>query len=512
MSSRKLLPTDWQGLLMALASGALYPLAFAPFHWWPLSALSMALFFLLIHRASHTKQALWRAWVFGLGLFGAGVHWVYFSLFLFGEAIAPLAFLITFLFVALLALCLVLLAWLLSRFASTQPVWAWCFLLAPALWTLQEWFRSWFLTGFPWLSAGYSQTETVLAASAPVIGVFGVSYLLALLAGGVVYGFLVRTPRSVGLLAALAAGIFGVCFALSAQQWTNAEGRPLQVALIQPNIAQDQKFREETILASIRHHRRQTRYLAGKADVVLWPETAIPTFYDLLSDEMDAFGNEMREQGTAVLSGVFTYQKRGEEDLYFNSVRELGGEGQTYSKRHLVPFSERIPMKGLLQFFTRFIMIPMSDLQPGEGVPEPFQLAGQSFAISICYEDAFGNEVIRQLPDATVLLNVSNDAWFGASIAPEQHLQIAQMRVLETGRPMIRGTNTGVSAFIAADGRIIDRTEIFEEVVLLGEVQPTTGTTPFMLWGNWPIVIFISSLIAVCVLRGRYTQRKAASI
>ncbi|SEQ22927.1 apolipoprotein N-acyltransferase [Ectothiorhodospira magna] len=492
----------WVLLLALLAGVALVP-AFAPFEIRVLGVLAPALLFLL-WAGAQPRQAAWRGYVFGLGLFGAGVYWVYYSLHLFGAAIAPLAALITAGFVMLLALFPALLGYLVARLRGRTTPFVHLVVLVPALWVLFEWWRSWLLTGFPWLLLGTAQRDTALAGYLPVLGVFGTSLVAAMMAGALVWG-VVSGPRR--LVAAL--GLVGVLWlgglGLTQVEWTRPVGEPLQVSLVQGNMAQEDKLRPGARVTAMKLYGELTEAAFG-SDLILWPETAVPSFYHALEEDFFLpLAAEAGIHGGALLAGIFTYEHHTRR--MFNSIVKVDADHpQFYHKRKRVPFGEYLPMRGWLEWLERYIELPMADLSQGHG-GYTLEAAGIVLGASICYEDAFGHLIIRALPQAQMLVNVTNDAWFGDSIAPHQHLEIAQVRSLEAGRDMLRATNTGISAVIDHQGRIRDRSPQFQPHVLTSWAQPREGRTPYALWGNWLVVTGLMVLVAGLLLGGARRSR-----
>jgi len=381
--------------------------------------------------------------------------------------------------------------------------------LAPVGWTLAEWLRSWVLTGFPWLLLGHSQTDWPLAGFFPLLGVFGVSWLLILTAGAFALLIGTRLPRVQGFY------VLGLCvflwaggFALRHVQWAAPVGEPMRVRMVQGNVEQEDKFIAEVLQLSIDLY-SQFSLSGPSVDLVIWPETAIPTFYHRVEQQLLQVARELRATGAELAIGVLEY--RPEEQRYFNVVRKVTLDTepvQVYRKRHLVPFGEYMPFRDLLEFIGRYILIPMSDLHPGAARQAPLSLAGRLAGVSICYEDTFGEDVITQLPEANFLVNVSNDAWFGDSIAPHQHLQIARVRALETARPMARSTNTGISAFIDHDGRVLARSPQFEAHALDASIQPRTGATPYVVYGNYLVVTALLLALGITTVAGRMSRNR----
>lgn len=494
----------WRGDVLALVAGAALPLAFAPFDLYPLAVVGIALLF-AAWRGVEPRRALLRGGLFGLGMFGSGVSWVFVSMHDFGGMGAPLSAALTVLLVVVLAVFPALAGgcatWLTRRLggAGSTITMVWIF---PAVWTLFEWVRGWLLTGFPWLNLGYSQIDAPLAGLAPLAGVYGVSLAVATSAALLLAAFGRRRGefRFRYLLAAaalwLGAGLGG------SVDWTYAEGKPLRVSLVQGNVSQDLKWLPGMLAPTVELYWQLTR-AHWDSDLIVWPETAMPMYYYEALPYLDALGEEARAHRSALLVGLI-YMDAGSED-YYNSMVSVGGDDrQVYHKHHLVPFTEYLPMKSALAGLVNVLNVPMSDFSAGPSVQPPFNLAGQHVGMSICYEDAFGEEVIRMLPQATLLVNVSNDAWFGRSVAPQQHLQIARMRALEAGRPLLRATNTGISALIGHRGELLDTSPQFRIHVLSGEVQPRQGSTPYVRTGNAAFLL-LAGLMMIIGLRRRNT-------
>ena len=491
---------------LAVAAGALQVCAYAPIDLPALAVLAPASLLLLWHGARPARGA-WLGLLYGLGLFGVGVHWIYYSLHLFGDAIAPLSALLTGAFVFGMALYPAALGYLLCRAQGSLTLWM--LALAPAGWTLAEWLRSWVLTGFPWLLLGHSQTDWPLAGYFPLLGVFGVSWLLMVTAG-VCALLLARRMRLVW-----SCGVAGFCallwmggFALREVQWAAPTGEPIRVRMVQGNIEQEDKFLAEILQQSLDLY-SQLSVRGAPVDLVIWPETAIPTFYHRVAKQLAWVAADLEAAGADLAIGVLEYEV--EQRRYFNVFRRVTPDNepvQIYRKHHLVPFGEYLPLRDLVAFIGRYILIPMSDLHPGAARQLPLSLAGHLAGVSICYEDAFGEEVIEQLPAANFLVNVSNDAWFGDSIAPHQHLQIARVRTLETARPMARATNTGISAFIDHDGRILASSPQFEAHALDASIQPRTGATPYVRYGNYLVVIALLLALAGATVTKRLSRNR----
>ncbi len=492
----------WRGDALALLAGALVPWAFAPYDGVPLVFLALVLLLLAWLHAS-PGRAFWRGWLFGLGMFGIGVSWVHVSMSRFGGMSEGLSIALTVAFVMFLAVFPALCGYLWRRWFRRGGLAFRLLLMLPVLWLLVELLRGYVFTGFPWLNLGYSQIDWPLRGYAPVLGVYGLSLAVVLTAALLLYGWLERKrlPAALGGLALL----WGLPWGLLQVQWSEPAGKPITVSLIQGNIAQDRKWLPEQRIPTLELYANLSRAHWG-ADLIVWPETAIPAFYHQVKPYLKAIAEEARMNGSELLLGLPVYDQR--EKRYYNSMVAMGGMDGFYEKRHLVPFGEYLPWPELLGGVIDFFDIPMSDFSKGDDeTPPVLQVAGQKAGISICYEDAFGEEIVAALPEATLLINASNDAWFGDSMAPWQHLQIARMRALETARYLVRATNTGVSAIIDEQGRIRAASPQFEVHVLSGKVQPLTGLTPYAVFANWPLMV----AVVLVLLAGLWRQREPRS-
>jgi len=477
--------------LIALCSGLLLPLAFAPFDLFWLAPISVAALFFLWEEQTPREAAVIGLF-FGFGVFSLGTYWLYISLRQLGGAPIPVVVLLMFGLVFAMGFFFALKGWLQAKLLSNRPLLHGLFVL-PAVWVLIEWLRGWVLTGFPWLSLGYSQLDNPLRAWSLVGGVYGTSLTVALLAG--VLLILVRrtshsTIAAMATLVVLAAGTW----VLQGQRWTNRIDTPLSVSLIQAAIPQEQKWLIEQREPTLELYKTQTLALHDK-DLVIWPEAAIPALpYEVMPflTEIDA---EMQSRGTQLFTGILSFDTDTGE--YRNTLMGLGPALGVYNKRHLVPFGEYFPVPAFVTQWLRLMNLPSEDITPGADIQEPLYVGKVPVAPTICYEVAFGAEQRVFLPEAQLLVNVSNDTWFGDSIAPHQHLQMARMRALETGRPMLRATNTGITAVINADGIVEQTIPQFVPGVLSAEVYPETGATPYVRWGNAPVVLLSLLIIAI---------------
>jgi apolipoprotein N-acyltransferase len=457
----------------ALLFGAAAVLGFAPVGLFPLPIVSLALLFHLWRRAGSARAVAGLGFAWGLGCFLAGVSWVYVSLHDVGGMAMPLAALATLLFCALLAVFPALAGLIFAGLRTGSD--GRDALLAVGAWTLAEWLRGWVLTGFPWLALGYAQTPpSPLAGFAPLLGVYGLGLLTALMAALPAFGW--RRPS----FWAIAVAVPLVGFGLRGIGWTTPVGKPLTVSLLQGNIAQSIKWEPERLPLSMDTY---TRLAAGHpAQLTVLPETALPTLFDRIPRDIL---KQLTANGAVLLGSAV----RTRDDGYTNGAVAVTPDlvAQAYAKVHLVPFGEYIPPG--FDWFFHLVNIPMSDFTAGPRRQAPLTLAGQRVMPNICYEDLFGEQLRDALPAASLLVNLSNTAWFGHSLAQPQHLQIARLRALETGRPILRATNTGMTAAIAPDGTVTAVLPPFVSAALTTEVRGYAGLTLYARLGNVPAVL-----------------------
>lgn len=479
--------------MIAFLGGAATVFAFAPFELHPLAFFTFAL---LVHlwMDAPPRRCAWLGFWFGLGLFGAGVSWVYVSLHQFGGMPAPLAGIATLGFCAFLALFPAAAGWLQARVPAPEAARAG--LLIPAAWVLFEWVLVWIFTGFPWLAVGYTAAGWPLQGYAPLGGVYALSFITVSVAG--MLWLLVRR-RPAFLVPILL--VLGVGEALRHASWTAPAGEPVQAALLQGNIEQEMKFRPERTAGILE---TQARLAEGtKARLIVFPETALPRFFHQVDPaylaRLDAAAK--RNDGDLLLGVPYL----GGRDAYFNSVLTLGASPrQIYHKVHLVPFGEFIPPG--FGWVLRWLSIPLSDFSRGAPDQPPLTVAGQRVAVNVCYEDVFGDEIARRAPEATLLVNMSNVAWFGDSLAPAQHLQIARLRAIETGRMHLTATNTGITAAIDRDGRVLKRLAQFTEGRLEIAAQGYSGTTPYVRLRDWPVVLVSLFIFIAFIVKARRSR------
>jgi apolipoprotein N-acyltransferase len=506
--------------LLAAAAGAATVFGFAPFDLPGVAVVTFALLMTLWLHAS-PRSAACSGFAFGLGLFGAGASWVYVALNTFGGMPLLVAATGTAIWTAYLALFPALTGWLATRFTAAASLPR--ALAAAAIWTLAEMFRGSGYTGFPWLVLGYAQlppdgAASPLAGYATLGGVWLVTLAVTLAGSALALAVdAFATPARMRGLALLvgAAAIAGGGFVAAGIEWTAPAGAPVAVSLVQGNVPQDTKFDPNLRDETFRLYADLVSESRGR--LVVLPESAFPVFADEVPNPVLLhLLRTAKARNGDVLAGLFTAEPPlpgRDEPRYYNSVVSLGtGDTQLYRKRHLVPFGETIPLEFLVGWFIRSVLaIPLAEQTPGDRAQPPMAVAGQRVAVNICYEDAFGGELRGQAESATLLVNVTNDAWYGRSLAAVQHNQIAAMRALETGRPLLRATNTGITSAIDHRGHEIARLPWFTRGILELEIAGRQGVTPYVRWGEAVTIALAALLLVAAAVIGRGSGRARIS-
>lgn len=496
---------------LSLLAGAVLPLAFAPFGWFWLAPLSYAVL-LYCWKDVPSWRGFGLGFVYGCASFGGGTYWTYIAVREMGGA--PLAVAL-FLTVGLTMVCAAFVGaagFIAARWFKTSGAAARLVTL-PALFVLCEWARGWMFTGFGWLSAGYSQTSSWLMGYAPLVGLHGMSWAVLVTAGALVTFFEARRARYAGALAAVlvVAAIWAGGLVARSHRWTMPQSRAISVALLQGAITQELKWKPEQLKDTLTLYARLTTQNLGM-DLIVWPEAAVPTLIDYVGDYVDGLRKASAQRGSTVLLGILRADPESKREQ--NVVVALTQPTQTYVKRHLVPFGEYFPVPPFIRSWMRLMNLPYTDIMAGAPNQPLIDAAGQQIAVTICYEDVFGAEQLRYLPDATLLVDVSNDAWFGDSIAPHQHLQIAQVRAAEAGRYLLRATNTGVTALVDDAGRVEATLPQFKPAVLKATVRGFEGATPYAVVGNWAVVLLAVAAtltqLPALVRRSRFVRLRQA--
>jgi len=472
-------------LALSFAAGAAMVAAFAPLQWAPLAFLCVAVLFYLVCEVN-VRQGFWLGFAFGFGQFGVGVSWVYVSLHVYGGMPLWMGSIAVLLFAGILAIFAGLTTYLAARLVPQGGVLR--LLALSCTWVCFEWLRSWVFTGFPWLELGYTQTPTWLFGLAPIGGIYLLSFTVVVAAACIVV--LLKYQAKLLAIATLASILFITWFS-SSLSWSNPTGKSITVGLVQPNIEINEKWlpinRDRFIarLAGL----SQALSSESKVDLLIWPETALPLYYQQTDA---AFWQNLVAPETALLTGILDNPELNK--TYNAAVLSCGGQQVVYRKRHLVPFGEYLPMRWLFNWVLEYLKLPMSDLSSWQGSQNLSCGDNINIGLSICYEDAFASEVRQFVGDATLLINISEDAWFGNSLAPHQRLQMAQMRARELSRPLVRSANTGPSVVINELGKVVASTPQFVQKTLLHSVQPQSGDTPYKRFGNWIIWLCVLNL------------------
>lgn len=498
---RSLSANRWLGAVLLLIAGGLQTLTFAPYYLWWLGPVSILLM-LLVCIPLASGQLFRAGWLAGLGLFASGASWVYVSISEYGNTGQLVAIVLTALFVAGLALFHGLAFWFWGRLARSSAVRR--LLLFPAIWLLGDWLRGWVLTGFPWLYLGTAHTDGPLAGLAPLGGVHLVT--LAITATAVAaYGalWLILQARHRLAVTLVVAGLLPwlIAPALNRIDWTTLAQEPTSVAAMQGNIPQQLKWDPEFLKDQIVAYLGMTED-HWNTDIILWPETAIPIPQDKAGKIIDHINERLGDSST-LITGIpwYGFSERSEGFTFHNSIIALGAGEGIYHKQKLVPFGEYVPLEKYLRGLIGFFDLPMSSFTPGPKNQPALTANGLKVMPFICYEVAYPDFLARNAVNTDLLLTISNDGWFGDSIGPLQHLQLARMRALETGRYMLRGTNNGVTAIIDNKGQITRRIPQFERAVMTGEIYRASGSTPYMVTSSWPVLTF--ALILIVFVRER---------
>jgi apolipoprotein N-acyltransferase len=466
----------------AAAAGALLACAYAPFGWWPLAIVCPAILIWLWQGAT-PRRAAWLGFWFNAATFAAGTYWLYISIHLFGEAPVWLAIFLMISLIIIMGLYQALVGYCIARWLPTEGLARWL-LAIPAAWVLIEWLRGWFPSGFPWLSLGYSQTDTWLAGYAPIAGVYGISALVLVCAGALTAVILGnRRQRVVAGVVLLLPWVTGA--ALGRVEWTHPSGQPVTVAVLQGAIPQNEKWVSSNREAIMRRYHDLTVRGLGRRLIVM-PESAPPELANNIVPWIKDLYAQARRHGSGLVFGVL--RAADDASQYFNSVLALDERVSWYDKRHLVPFAEYFPVPGFVRSWLKLMSLPYSDFTAGGPDQPPLPAGGLMLGATICYEDAYGGAMLRVLPQADALVNVTNDAWFAHSTARYQHFQISRMRALETQRYLIRAANDGVSAIVGPHGEVVARAPEFTPYVLESAVVPRSGMPPYARMGNVAVV------------------------
>lgn len=494
----------WKWEILAPLFGAALTLAFAPYNLSYCAILALMFFYASCSGQSIRRAGL-RGYLFGLGLFGFGTWWVYISIHDFGGADPFSSSLIMLLFVGFWALFPALTAALANQVFLVAGIYSRVTLFA-LFWVGIEYFRGyWLFNGFPWLQIAYSQINTPLAGYAPLFGVYGLGFLLAVSASSLAEMLIRHLSRLAGIL--LLISIWAGGWLLKGVAWTHPIGGPLTMTLVQGNIDQRLKWQPNQRMHTLQLYQQLTEQ-HWDADVIIWPETSIPAFLSEIKDFfLDPLARKARDHGVDLVVSLPT---NGAGKDYYNSVMTLGGAEALYHKIHLLPFGEYLPLQPLSGWILDRLEIPLGDFTAGDDKQPLLKAGGYPFVATVCYEDAFGELVSRQVEQAAYLVNVTNDGWFGDTSEPYQHMQMAQMRALETGRYMVRATNTGLTGIVAPNGALSAQLPLFTTTTLTGKIVPMAGLTPYARFGDRLVFAGLFVFVVLIVgLEGRLKRRIA---
>lgn len=506
------LKSFYQPLAAALL-GVIMMFAFAPFSVFPLAVIALAGLCALIYHAT-PRQSFWNGFWFGAGLFGSGVYWIFISISVYGDVPDIIAFFITASLIAILSLYPAAACYFTNRYfnsdARSKIIFAF-----PAIWVLSEWVRCWFFTGFPWLLAGYSQTNSPLKGYAPIFSVFGVSLAVAVTSGLIVHGIKMLRKHdyySVYLHLFAVAAIWITGSLLSLIPWTPASGKPVTVSLVQGNIPQSLKWNPEEVELSLTRYRDMTQPLWGKSDIIIWPESAIPLPLQDAQDYVDKLSEQAKASGSQLIFGMPV--RNAEDTGYYNAILSVGKYEAAYTKRQLVPFGEYVPMQNIFARAFDFMNVPMSNMVPGRFDQKPMRFGDVTILPSICYEITYPELTFTSDKSIGMLLTVTNDAWFGRSTAQAQHLQMAAMRSIELARPGLFVSNDGITAIINDRGIIESTAPDHQPYVLTGTVQPHTGLTPWMRNNLDPLLVIMFVMLFLSYRSAKRTrdQQQAGNV
>ncbi len=494
------LAAAWPGdSLLPVLIGLGATVGFAPWGWYGLTLLAPA-GLLWLWQGVSARRAAWRGFIFGFAHFALGMYWVSISIHRFGGGPLWLAWLLVLVLATYLALFPALLGYALRRWFQCGTVQE-ALVALPLLWLLVELLRGWLFTGLPWLALGYAFIDTPLGHLAPLAGVYSLGAVVVLLSGSL--WLMLTTARRERLLAlSVAMAVFLILALLPVPaHWTRDSDAAVDVSLVQGNIPQELKWRPGRREATQAHYRALTDSEWGRR-LIIWPEVAIPALRHQVQGYLDELDRTARASGSTLLVGVLV--RDAPKGPLYNALLSLGVEQGAYYKRHLLPFGEYFPAPKFLLDIGSVLGLQYSDFSSGpEGQPS-LKLGSSNLGISICFEDVFGRDIRRDLPEAGLLVNVTNDAWFEDSSAPHQHLQIARMRALEMGRSLLRVANTGISAVIGPDGGIVQSSPQFEVDVLRAQVTPRAGMTPYARFGDLPLWLMgVAGLILLRLVHRR---------
>jgi apolipoprotein N-acyltransferase len=485
--------------LLTLLAGGLLSLAFAPFNFFWLSILCPAFLLFTWIQSQEKKQIILGSFLFGFGFFGTGVSWVYVSIHYFGGVDIIMTAFITLLFVTLLSSLFILQGLCFYYFSSRQLTMQ-TIILFSTLWALFEWIREWLFTGFPWLYLAYSQVNSPLAGFIPVLGVFGTAWIIASCSGLLIYFFYAQgKKRFFSMVLFIFIWILGGL--LHTIHWTHKINSPINVALVQGDIPQSLKWNPDAVVSTLTTYKNLTQ--KNWNDLIIWPEAAIPLTLNDAQDFLSTLNDNATEHHSNLITGIPIQLEN--QDAYWNAAISIGDGSGIYAKRHLVPFGEYIPLYTIFGNFMKMLNIPFPDSVPGSqkqvGLTAKIDQHTIIIGTFICYEIAYSNLLYSDLPQSELLINISNDDWFGHSAAAAQQLQIAQTRALQSGRYLLSSANDGITAIVDDQGKSINILPRFIPGVLTGTAYAMKGTTPWAIWGDIPLILLLFLMLGYCWMR-----------
>ena len=490
-------------LLSALLLGTLAVIGFAPYDFPPATLLALIGLWWLLADCATWQQGLREGFAFGVGFFGFGISWMGVSLGLYGGVPMGFAWLVVIAFVLLLASFIGAVGALsvIGRSVLSPVVWAIFWL--PALWVLSEWLRIVIWAGFPWLLIGYSHTDTWLAGWAPIAGTLGVSFALAFTAGLLWWAIASKNVFKGVLFYGLFLGFSGQ---IGLIEWVMPKNDKQPIALVHGQVSESIKWDRNALAYLLQAYQLASFPLLDKAKVIVWPETAVPTFIDAALPDLQPIIDKAKSKEVTIITGAALREDSIAGRQYFNSIVSLDGSLR-YDKRHLVPFSEFYPGFSILAAVAKWINMPMAQFSVGE-TPKVQEIGGSQVGLGVCYEADFGFEMARVSADADWWLIVSDDGWFYPSAMAGQHWQMTRLRARELGREIVRVTNQGYSgvAHIDGSGTLVASPED-ELAGHLVQVQAYAGVTPYVRWQDMPLLGLLSFILALGLMRWRKVAR-----
>ena len=465
--------------------GALYTLSFSPFNFKPLIYFSLAAFFYFLIN-SNRKKSMLISYLYALAIFTTGVSWIFNSIYFYGGEHLAISLFLTILFILVLSAFFIPIGLFVNK--QSQNILYLYPIMVPSVWVFIELVRSYAFGGFPWLLVGTSQIDTLFNVAFPLFGTYFVSFLAIMLS--IIIALIVKDRKFISLGIKYLISIIGLIITFHIYQPNLASHhnqKVLGISLVQPNIHLGIKY-DKTKINLIKN--KYSELIDNDMhNLIILPETAIPTLYE---NDKNFYKHIFKNKNTHLITGIFRYNKSNNE--IYNSMLSLSDKEYFYDKRHLVPFGEYTPLKFIFGYIGEILNLPMSNLTEGKKTQKPFIFDETMIHQLICYEAAFPS-LLNITYDFSFIINISNDAWFGNSLAPYQHLQIAQSRALESKKYLVRVANTGISAIIDQNGKIVNKIKLNTEGVINTRILALKGITPYMRFGDYPVLMLIFSIM-----------------